>query len=392
MAAIWFLAGLILFLVTLPGTLELVIVTLPGLLARRPIQSGQQAVTDTRLAVVVPAHDEEQGLPATLESLLTADQAPNPQDIYVIADNCSDHTADVAGSCGVSVLERTDPVKRGKGHALNWAFTQLLEKDYTAFINVDADTRVAPNFFAEYRRFFAAGGEAAQSAYYVGNPEVNLRTRLQYIAFLAFNFLRPLSRRNLGLSAGILGNGFGLSAQTLREIPYDSFSIVEDLEYHARLVRAGKRVAFLAETSVCSDMPTTAEEAQSQRERWEGGRFRMIAEQTPRLLRGLFLEGRLRLLEPLLELWLLPLSYHVLLLVILAIFGFGTFFGAYALFGLFMLVLHILMAMFVGNATAADWKALASAPFFILWKLTRLGGIVKTASKGASWKRTSRGS
>lgn len=391
MGALLFLVGLALCLITLPGTLELLLVTLPGLLPCRSIPQSSEG-SDLRLAVVVPAHNEEQGLPNTLNCLLSADQAPAAADIYVIADNCTDSTADVARGHGVTVLEREDAVNRGKGHALNWAFSQLLEQDYAAFINVDADTRIAPNFFQIYRRFFSAGGAAAQSAYYVGNPEVNLRTRLQYIAFLAFNYLRPRSRRNLGLSGGILGNGFGLSAETLREIPYDSFSIVEDLEYHARLVRAGKRVVFLAETSVYSDMPATAEEAQSQRERWEGGRFRMIVDQTPRLLKGLCAESRLRLIEPLLELWLLPLSYHILLLLILAVIGIGKFFGIYALFSLAVIVLHILVAMVVGKATVADWKALFAAPFFILWKLTRLGGIVKTASKGASWKRTSRGS
>lgn len=390
MAALLFLISFALFLITLPGTLELVLVTLPGLLARRQLPESE-GIDARRIAVVVPAHNEEEGLPNTLTSLLSAEEAPAPEDIYVIADNCTDGTAEVARAQGVTVLEREDTVKRGKGHALNWAFSQLLEKDYIAFINVDADTRVAGNFFRVYRQFFASGGDAGQSAYYVGNPEVNLRTRLMHIAFLAFNFLRPLARRNLGLSGGILGNGFGLSVATLREIPYDSFSIVEDLEYHARLVRAGKQVVFLPETSVYSDMPATAEEAQSQRERWEGGRFRMVMDQTPKLLTGLFAEGRVRLIEPLLELLLLPLSYHIVLLVILAILGIGKFWGFYALFALAIVVFHILIAMVVSKATVADWKALFSAPFFILWKLSKLGGIVKTASKGASWNRTSRG-
>ncbi len=391
MDVLLFLVGLSLLLLTLPGSLELLLVTVPGLLPKRPIPQSKET-SGVRLAIVIPAHNEETGLPSTIASLLECDAPLNPQDIFVIADNCEDDTAAVARSLGVTVLERVDPVNRGKGQALNWAFAQLLERDYTAVINVDADTRVAKNFLVVYRRFFAAGGQAGQSAYYVGNPQANLRTRLMHIAFLAFNYLRPLARRNLGLSAGILGNGFGLDAATLRRIPYDSFSIVEDLEYHTRLVTAGIQVAFLAETSVCSDMPATAAEAQSQRERWEGGRMRMILEQTPKLLRGLLVQRRLGLLEPLLELWLLPLSYHLLLLLALLLVGFGGLFSGYALFALLLVLLHIVVAMFVGGATLADWKALISAPFFIVWKVTKLSGILKAAGKGATWKRTSRGS
>jgi cellulose synthase/poly-beta-1,6-N-acetylglucosamine synthase-like glycosyltransferase len=381
--------GLILFLITLPGTLELVLLTFPGLagIRRRSAADGEAI----RLTVVIPAHNEETGLPITLKSLLSCDHPLPASDLHVIADNCTDKTADIAREFGCTVLERHDTSQRGKGYALNWAFQQVQQKDYDAIVIVDADTRVDTNFLDAYRNLFANGADAGQAAYRVGNPEANFRTRLMHIAFLAFNFLRPVSRQNLGFSAGILGNGFALSMATVKAIPYDSFSIVEDLEYHTRLVRAGKKVEFLPDTSVWSDMPETSEAAQTQRERWEGGRLRMTAEQTPKLLAGV-LSGRLRLLEPLLELLLLPLSYHLLLLLLLVFMGMGGFFTWYAVAALVLVVLHVIIAMIVGKASTEDWKALLSAPFYILWKIANIAGIVKTAGKGADWNRTSRGS
>ncbi|HFD86903.1 MAG TPA: glycosyltransferase [Gammaproteobacteria bacterium] len=389
MESMLWIIGLILFLITLPGTIELAVLTFPGLagIRRRPPAAGE----DIRLTVVIPAHNEEQGLPITLQSLLACDHPLAASDLHVIADNCADGTADVARAAGCTVMERHDTRLRGKGYALNWAFQQIQQKDYDALIVVDADTRVDTNFLDAYRNLFAHGADAGQAAYRVGNPEANFRTRLMHIAFLAFNFLRPVSRQNLGFSAGILGNGFALSMKTVREIPYDSFSIVEDLEYHTRLVRAGKKVEFLPDTSVWSDMPETSEAAQTQRERWEGGRLRMTAEQTPKLAAGV-LSGRLRLLEPLLELLLLPLSYHLMLLTFLVFVGRGGFFTWYAVAGLLMVVLHVVIAMLVGKASAEDWKALMSAPFYILWKIANIVGIVKTAGKGADWNRTSRDS
>ena len=388
MSGLLFVIGLALFLLTLPGTIELLLLTAAGLLPRAKLPAVA-ADKPLRLAVVTPAHNEEQGLPVTIDSLLACDNPLPAGDLFVIADNCDDNTAEVARELGCSVLERQDKTQRGKGYALNFAFNELLQKDYDAFVIVDADTRVQSNFLDSFRQLFAAGGDAGQCAYLVGNAEVSFRARLMHIAFLAFNYLRPLSRHNLGLSAGILGNGFALSRTCLREIPYDSFSIVEDLEYHTRLVRAGKRVRFLAHTTVWSDMPATGEEAQSQRERWEGGRFRVILDHAPRLFGDILRHGRLRLVEPLLELLLLPLTYHVLLLLILIFISTGWL-TVYAVGALLLIFLHVVVAMLRGRASLDDWKALASAPFYMLWKLVNLGSILKAAGKGTDWKRTSR--
>src|SRR6185369_8853223 len=125
-----------------------------------------------------------------------------------------------------------------------------------------------------------------------------------------------------GLSVGILGNGFALTGETLRAVPYDARSVVEDLEYHLRLVRAGSRVRFAATTSVWGEMPAGGSGVTTQRARWEGGRFRMIAEQAPALFREV-LAGRLTLLEPLLELLLLPLALHVALLLLVLLLPVG---------------------------------------------------------------------
>ncbi len=387
MQGLLYTLGFVLFLLTLPGTVELLLLTLPGLFLspRRPVPSVNAQI---RLAVVTPAHNEEQGLPTTITSLLACDNPLPASDLFVIADNCSDDTASVARKQGCSVLERQDSNLRGKGYALNFAFNVLLPKQYDAYVIVDADTTVQSNFLDSFRELFASGADAGQCAYLVGNAEVNLRTRLMHIAFLAFNYLRPLSRHNLGFSSGILGNGFALSKESLQEIPYDSFSIVEDLEYHTRLVKAGKRVQFLPNTTVWSDMPATGAEAQSQRERWEGGRFRVILDQVPRLLGGI-LQGRFRLIEPLLELLLLPLTFHILLLILLLILSKGWL-TVYASSAFLLIFIHVIAAMYKGKASMADWRALFTAPFYMAWKIINLGGILKAVGKGADWKRTSR--
>jgi len=75
---------------------------------------------------------------------------------------------------------------------------------------IDADSVVDPGLTATVRRRFMAGARALQCRYEVYNSNVNGRTRLMNLAFYAFNVIRPRGRARLGLSAGILGNGFAL--------------------------------------------------------------------------------------------------------------------------------------------------------------------------------------
>lgn len=386
MTIIFLLIAILLTLLSLPGTLQLLFLTTAAWLPKRNIPLNKKA-SATNIAVVIPAHNEETGIVHTLQSLLDCDNPLDVKHIHVVADNCSDNTAKVARQYGVSVFERNDEQLRGKGYALNYAFTKI-QDDFDAIIVVDADSAVDKNFIDVFRNLFANGNAAGQATYRVKNANEGIRPRLMNVAFLAFNLLRPLGRENVGLSVGILGNGFGVSTETLKQIPYDSFSIVEDLEYHIRLIKSGAKVRFLMDTTVWSDMPVSSADAQSQRERWEGGRFLMLREQVPQLFTQI-LKGQFKLIEPLFELLLLPLSFHLLLILILLFIGTAAT-KIYAILALVVVVFHILSAMKHGKASWQDWKALLSAPFYILWKLSRLDGILKASKKGYTWTRTRR--
>jgi cellulose synthase/poly-beta-1,6-N-acetylglucosamine synthase-like glycosyltransferase len=385
-AFFWFFA-FVLFLLTLPGTIELALLTTAALLPR-PKPASSSAPGDVRLAVIVPVHNEERVLARTIASILSCDDPVAPGDIVVMACNCTDRTVAIAKELGCTVFERIDPARRGKGYGLDHAFRRLAASGYSAYLIVDADTVVASNFLTAFRRLFARGADGGQCILAVANPTVNARTRLMNISFLSMTFLRPLARQRLGLSVGLHGNGFGLSAATVRDVPYECFSITEDLEYHTALVRAGKRVMFLGETSVSTEMCITGAEARSQRERWEGGRLRMIVENVPRLS-GDLCRGRIAALEPLLELLLLPLGYHASLLLLLCLIARGPLL-VYAILALGILAAHVALAMVKGGAQRDDWLALAQAPAYVLWKFRNLPGILKAARKTTIWQRTAR--
>ncbi len=380
--------GSSLALLTLPGTIELVLLTLGGLLPSRRLPKTNATLAPRHIAVVIPAHNEETDIARCVTSLLACDQPTGQFSVYVVADNCTDDTAACARAAGAEVFERHDAEKRGKGYALDYAFNSLLKQPIDALLIIDADTVVEANFICACEQVFADGADAVQCRYTVNNPQASKRTRLMHVALLAFNVLRPRGRERWGFSVGISGNGFGLRQHVLQSVPYCARSVVEDLEYHLALVRADKRVRFVDTTTVRADMPTEQQGTDSQRARWEGGRLRMMREQIPGLMRAVF-TGQKRLLEPLLELLLLPLAWHVLLLLITLFIPFALT-QSYALLGLGLVIGHVLGALWVGGGTFKDLVALISVPFYIVWKLTRLPRLLKTAHKEATWVRTER--
>lgn len=384
------IATVALVVITLPGTVELALITIGALLpSPRPPTTVANAARELRVAVIIPVYNEEIGLPRTVRSILGCDAAPVASDIVVMACNTTDRTVEIAKALGCTVLERIDPSRRGKGYGLEFAFRHLQGLGFEGYIIVDADTTVKPNFIDQFRSLFLQGGAAGQCILRVANPQENARTRLMNIAFLAFTYLRPLARHRLGLSSGIFGNGFGVRASVVQKVPYDCYSIAEDLEYHTKLIRSGFRVAFLPDTYVSTEMCTTSSQAKPQRERWEGGRLRVLLEQAPGLLREIVVHRRLAQIEPLLDLLLLPLAYHLVLLAALMLVA-GGLALAYADFAVALVMTHVLQAMVIGGAGTADWKALGMAPIYVGRKLLGLRGIVKAARKSTPWRRTER--
>jgi GT2 family glycosyltransferase len=255
-------------------------------LARRPTAAtAGGSESPLRLAVLVPAYDEEEGIGATLESL-AACEYPGARRIVVIADNCSDGTAARSSQAGAEVWERTDPSQRGKGFALIWALRRLLEEDdsFDAVIMVDADCTVSPNLLSGIDRRLRSGASAVQVDYVAGNPGDSHVSALRFGAFALADTVRFLGKQRLGLSCGLVGTGMGFRRELLERTPWTATGLVEDGEYHLHLVLAGERAEFVPEASVSQAVPTSMRASSEQQARWERGRLQLIRTWSPRLL------------------------------------------------------------------------------------------------------------
>jgi cellulose synthase/poly-beta-1,6-N-acetylglucosamine synthase-like glycosyltransferase len=381
------LSGAVLVAISLPLVLELLMVTLANLLPAKPAFRATSTANPARpLAVIVPAHNEEILVARAVKSLLAA--AHPGVRIYVVAHNCSDGTAARAQLSGAEVLVYNDPTARGKGFALRYGFRQALAAGAGAVMVVDADSIVSANTISVVEEAFAAGGRVLQCRYEMFSTTDKSSTRLSALAFRGFNVVRPRGRERLGFSAGILGNGFAILRPVLEAIPYDAFSVVEDLEYHLHLVMAGERVRYLDEALISADFPESRAGESVQRSRWEGGRI-LTARTWALPILAKVLRGRLRLLEPLCDLTGLPLAYGVFVLL-LALLPPLAWLRWYASVSIAIVLAHVLVAAWAGPDFVGTLKLLLLVPYYILRKLAMIPGVLRGSSAKAAWVRTER--
>ena len=361
------------------------------------------------LAVIIPAHDEELVLAGTLDSLSKQAYPAECFEVVVVADNCTDATASLASSHGVTVLERTHAQERGKGYALNCAVTHLLSQPSPpeGFVIVDADTWVAPDFLARMSVRLQSAGEAGgcaawQGRYGVLNFGESWRAGLMAAAFDLVNHIKPLGREALKLSVGLKGNGMAFTRAVAAAQPWPGGSLTEDLDYSLELARRmGLRVGYAHEARVLAQMPTEAAQAGSQRSRWERGRLRLVRERAlPLLWEGL--RGRNRLLldmaldlmvPPLAELGALTLAWLglVVLGTVTHLLPHPAAWVVSAVLTSLGLLLYILGGLRVAGAPPEAYSALVRAPFYAAWKFAlALSGMARKRSDAEEWVRTER--
>lgn len=380
---IWHVAGGFLILATLPGILELLLLTIGAALSK--VKKPSLKKNNLPTAIIIPAYNEEAGIQRTINNLK---KCTGTYEIIVIADNCTDQTSNIAKECGVRVIERNDKSNPGKHKALQYAFQILLNENFEIYIVIDADSIAYANLVEVVQNEIASGADAVQVFDGVLNSTGSNKLRMMKISYLAFNLVRPLGRQFWGMSCGLFGNGMAFSKATLQSVPFKTESSVEDLAYHLSLVEAGKKVRFNPQSSVLAEMPSKHRIMAIQRVRWEGGRFKTAIKEIPKCFISA-LKGNLRLIEPLLDLLTLPLSYLIISFIIVSFIPM-TFALPYAIFGISAVIFHIIVSMIIGKCGPRDYLSLAFVPFYLIWKILLSFKIVQNVFQGNPWTRTER--
>jgi cellulose synthase/poly-beta-1,6-N-acetylglucosamine synthase-like glycosyltransferase len=258
---------------------------------------GCTGASSHSFAIVIPANDEESNILRTLDSCAALDYPESKRAVYVIADNCSDRTADLAKGRGVECLIRHDEEKQGKGFALAWAFPKVLAAGHDAVVVLDADCRIDPHALLAFDERLSRGNRVLQASDVVGNPDDNATCYTLATANVLENYCFYAPKSALGLAVPLRGTGMVFHRDVLLRFPWRAESIVEDAEYTCQLLEAGERVCFVPEARVISDFPVSREQLAVQRGRWIGGGLRMAVVRGPSLLWQGLRTGRLVLID-----------------------------------------------------------------------------------------------
>jgi cellulose synthase/poly-beta-1,6-N-acetylglucosamine synthase-like glycosyltransferase len=225
----------------------------------------------SRFVFVVPAHNEESGITATVKSLLSVSYTRALFDVVVVADNCTDGTAEQARIAGAECIERFDKDLRGKGYALHMAFNKLIPRGYDAFIVIDADSIISENFLSVLDVRLSRGEQVIQGYYGMSNPDASILTYLFQVGNLIENKLYWIPKQAFGLPIILRGNGMCFAREIVEKFPWNAFSITEDTEYGMMLTDNGIRIHFADDIGVYACQPETLQQAFAQRVRWAAG-------------------------------------------------------------------------------------------------------------------------
>lgn len=235
-----------------------------------------------RFMMIIPAHNEEKVVGNLVESLQKLDYDKNLYDIYVIADNCTDKTAQIAKEAGAIVYERFDETRKTKGFALQWFLQQKIEEDapYDAFCIFDADNIVDKNFLNAMNKKLNQGEDVVQGYRDIKNPADSWVTAGYAIFYWTMNRFYHLARYNLGLSPLINGTGFMVKFDVVKPEGWQTKTLTEDIEFSLKRIIAGKKLGWATDAIVYDEQPVGFKQSWSQRSRWTVGHIQCLKEYT----------------------------------------------------------------------------------------------------------------
>ncbi|MGL4851027.1 MAG: glycosyltransferase family 2 protein [Clostridium sp.] len=226
-----------------------------------------------KFAMIVAAHNEDVVISGIVDSMKKLNYPKDMYEVFVIADNCTDKTAEIARKHGANVYERFNKDKRGKGYALEWMFEKLfdMEKKFDAICIFDADNLVHEDFLKEMNSKMSEGYKVVQGYIDSKNPNDSWISAAYSIAFWSQNRMFQLARRNVGFSNQLGGTGFAIDMSILKELGWGATCLTEDLEFTCKLVSNGEKVGWAHDAKIFDEKPLTLKQSWSQRKRWMQG-------------------------------------------------------------------------------------------------------------------------
>lgn len=249
-----------------------------------------------RYAVLIAARNEQMVLPHLLDSIRAQDYPADYIDMFVVADNCTDNTAQVAEEHGAIVFKRFNKQLIGKGRALHYLLEMIQchigwEK-YDAFLVFDADNLLEPDYFRNINTLPAQGYQAFCGYRNTKNFGTNWLTSGYGLWYLHESGHMNLSRSMLKTGAHVNGTGFGFTRELLEKIGgWNFYTLTEDIEFNNYCATNGIKIGYCYDAVLYDEQPLTFSQSWKQRTRWAKGGIQVSFKYIANVLRGLFQGG-----------------------------------------------------------------------------------------------------
>ena len=253
----------------------------------------KQPIKYARIAILIAARNEEKVIGDLLHSINNQDYDKNLLKTIVVADNCTDKTAEIARSHGAIVFERFNKQKIGKGYALDFALNQLHQngdwEDIDGIIVLDADNILTTNYITEMNKTYSDGYEAFTSYRNSKNYGDNWISSGYGLWYIRESKFLHYSRMLLNTSCAISGTGFFVSCSLLdRFNGWKFYLLTEDIEFSIFAILNGVKIGCCINAELYDEQPITFKQSYKQRLRWSKGFFQVWNKHGRDLVKGIF--------------------------------------------------------------------------------------------------------
>ena len=383
-----------LWLISIPVMVPLIILMCELAMGLMKLNAPDSASDNPpRVVILMPAHNEAAIIAETVKAVLPA--LPANSTLLIVADNCTDETAQIARESGATVIERTDPGQRGKGYALAFGKQHLEQAPPDCVIILDADCLPGQQALNQLAQAAVKLNRPVQANYQFVSPKAaSPLVQISNFAFFVKNLIRQRGMARIGGTALLTGAGMAFPWPQFAQAAVATDAIVEDLAMGVGLLRSGHAPLFL-ETATITSAAASAEGTMGQRRRWEHGYMDTMRRQAlPLIFTGLKTGSRpvfwtgLHLLVPPLALLMFLAGLHWALLGLCTVLGRGV--GPFITLGVLLLLCVALLSLAwaAGGRRHLSVAAALRLPLYMIWKIPIYLGVL--IARQVEWNKTGR--
>ena len=336
-----------------------------------------------RIAILISARDEEAVIGHLIDSINKQTYNKEYLSVFVVADNCTDNTAQIAADRGATVFKRTNDKLIGKGYALDFLvgkiYKRYTEDFFDGYIILDADNLLDKNYVSEMNKAFSDGNRIVTSYRNSKNYGANWITAGYALWFLREAKFLNNARMILHTSSAVSGTGFMFHKDVIkRKGGWKYFLLTEDIEFTIDSIVHDEKIAYAHEAVLYDEQPDTFKQSWRQRLRWAKGYLQVFRKHGFDLLKGIF-ESKNKFacfdmcmtIMPAIMLTILSFVVNTVAFIPVAIQRDGVLLQYLASIMQTLFNSYLLLFVIGGFAVITEWKKiLCSAPKKILYLFT----------------------